>query len=306
MISLRSLLDEEVIDAAMQRLDERANGESTDRPHKILNLLKVIGRDFLKLDAPVMGLIADSCRALRPEQNGMHSKNIERLAPLLGDPRRLRQFFDLPERLMRRAIAMDELKGGRQPALIAQYAVALELWQTVPVRIGNMVGLELERHFLTLAIREGHAMIVIPGEEMKNGKPQTYPVMKRSCSRIRGYLDRFRPRLQGAANPWLFPGRNGQHKHVVVLSGQISKLIKDELGLDFHAHLFRHLAGELYLTACEGDYEGVANLLGHEGTATARLYYTTPRVRAAVERLDTVVLRLGKKLPAPARGRKVR
>ena len=113
-------------------------------------------------------------RDLRPEQKGMHPKNIARLAPLLSDPRLRQQFYDLPERLMRRAIAMDELKGGRQPAVIAQLAVAPELWQTVPVRIANMVSLELERHFPTLAIREGHAVIVIPGEEMKNGKPQTY------------------------------------------------------------------------------------------------------------------------------------
>ena len=60
------------------------------------------------------------------------------------------------------------------------------------------------------------------------------------------------------------------------------------------------------MTAYEGDYEGVASLLGHEGTATARLYYTTPRVRAAVERLDKVVLRLGAKLPAPAKRRQRR
>jgi integrase len=147
---------------------------------------------------------------------------------------------------------------------------------------------------------------VIPGEEMKNGKPQTYPVMKCSCPRIRTYLDRFRPRLQGADKTWLFPRRNGHHKHVVVLGGQISKLIKDELRLDFYPHLFRHLAGELYLTAYAGDYGSVADLLGHEGTATARLYYTTPRVRAAVERLDKVVLGLGARLPAPAKGRQRR
>ena len=99
LTSLRALLEEDVIEAGIQRLYERSTTKSDDRPHKILSMLKVIGRDFLKLDDSVIRPIAQACRDLRPEQKGMHPKNIERLAPLLSDPRLRQQFYDLPERL---------------------------------------------------------------------------------------------------------------------------------------------------------------------------------------------------------------
>src|SRR4051794_13432090 len=60
---------------------------------------------------------------------------------------------------------------------------------------------------------------MLAADEVKNRRALTYPVMRQSHPRLRSYLDRFQPRLAGAENTWLFPGRNGRHKHVVVLSG---------------------------------------------------------------------------------------
>jgi hypothetical protein len=93
---------------------------------------------------------------------------------------------------------------------------------------------------------------------------------------------------------------------VAVLSGQITKLIRDELGLDWNVHLFRHFAGEYYLDTYENDLEGAANLLGHDGTASVRGFYTSPRMKDAIERFDQVVLRLRSSLPAATSTKKKR
>jgi len=86
-----------------------------------------------------------------------------------------------------------------------------------------------------------------------------------------------------------------------MLSGQIAKLLRTELSLEFNPHLFRHLAGERYFDANENDLKGAANLLGHDGTDSVRGFYTSPRIKAAVERFDRVVLRLRAGLPAVAK-----
>ena len=80
------------------------------------------------------------------------------------------------------------------------------------------------------------------------------------------------------------PGRPVDEQSVAELvqraSEQITKLVRDELGLDWHVHLFRHFAGERYLDAYQGDLDGVANLLGHGGTAAARGVDRRPRAWA--------------------------
>jgi site-specific recombinase XerC len=195
--------------------------------------------------------------------------------------------------------------GGHRAAVVAQQAMALELLQTIPLRIGNLVRLRLDRHLSPLAVREGHALIMIPGHEVKNRRALRYPVMRQSCPQIRTYLERFHPRLAGADSPWLFPGRK-EHKHVGTLSSQLTKLLRTEMGLDFHPHLFRHFAGEHYLDAYENDLEGAANLLGHDRTVSVRRFYTSPRMKAAVERFDQVVLRLRSGLPAATTRKKKR
>ncbi|HEX6011602.1 MAG TPA: recombinase zinc beta ribbon domain-containing protein [Geminicoccaceae bacterium] len=94
LTSLAALLEADVVEAGIRRLYERSPTGGDDRPHKILGMLKVIGRDYLRLDDGVVRPIAQACRDLRPEQTGMHPKNVARLAPLLGDPRLLRRLLN--------------------------------------------------------------------------------------------------------------------------------------------------------------------------------------------------------------------
>ena len=78
----------------------------------------------------------------------------------------------------------------------------------------------------------------------------------------------------------------------MVLRAQITKLLRDELGVDFHPHLFRHLAAGLYLDENPGAYEEVRRLLGHSRIETTIQFYAGAETKAAVRRYDAMVLRL--------------
>ena len=47
------------------------------------------------------------------------------------------------------------------------------------------------------------------------------------------------------------------------LSKRIRQRIRKAIGVEMHAHLFRHLATMIWLDAFPGAYEGARRLLGH-------------------------------------------
>jgi integrase len=57
-----------------------------------------------------------------------------------------------------------------------------------------------------------------------------------------------------------------------------------------NAHLFRHLAGMLFLERQPGEYETVRRLLGHKKLETTMGYYARFDSKAAAKRYDDVVL----------------
>ena len=209
--------------------------------------MKTIGRDYLRLDAEWLAAIGRICRRLQPQEDGLTARNKERLA-IFKDKRPLRELAQLPGQLMQRALALAEDDEGRKPALLAQLAVAAEIFLMAPMRIGNLIQLRLDRHLSPLAIKEGQATIALPADEMKNGKALDYFLDRDSCSLVQTYLTRFRSRLALPGTPFLFPRKvEGGHKHLVVLRDQVTKLMRDQLGATWHPHLFRHLAAGLYL-----------------------------------------------------------
>ena len=80
--------------------------------------------------------------------------------------------------------------------------------------------------------------------------------------------------LKGRKTSLLFPGAKLEPKTDSAMRGQIERTIKSELGLTINPHLFRHLAGLIYLQAHPGQYEAVRQLLGHKNIQTTIDSYT--------------------------------
>jgi integrase len=288
--SLEALVEPEVLRVGLRGLLARSRDGNRHRASSTAIMLKVLARDFLKLDRARVEAITDLCRRVRPEErDGLTAKNKERLA-IFREKRRLRELARLPARLMDRALAAAEHDAGRKPALVAQTAVAIELFLMAPMRIGNLIRLRLDRHLSPLAVRDGQATIALPPEEMKNGRALDYLLDRDSCGLVQTYLARFRRRLAEPGNPFLFPGKvDGGHKHLAVLRDQVTKAMRDEMGAVWHPHLFRHLAAGLYLEEHPGEYETVRRLLGHARIETTVRYYAGAEMASSVRRYHEVL-----------------
>jgi integrase len=212
---------------------------------------------------------------------------------------RLRPFDDrgniaallkLPEELMRQARRHPNLERG---AVRAQMAVAIEILLMAPIRMSNLVQLDIERNLVRPG--QGKALhIVISAEEVKNREPLEYPLPPESVDLLERYIREFRPHLASQGNTALFPGTVGDSKNQAFFGDQISRTIRAHTGLRVHPHLFRHISAKLYLDANPGAYEVVRRVLAHRSIDTTTGFYTGLETPAAVRHFDKTILELRK------------
>jgi integrase len=226
-------------------------------------------------------------RRLDTGRRGLTETNRARLRPL-DDPSNAAALLRLPRRLI--SIAARN-RQPRQGAIQAQIAVAIEILIMAPLRISNLVHLDLERNL----VRPGRSKalhIVIAREQVKNREPLEYPLPAESVELIERYLRDFRPRLASAGSTALFPGEQGKPKRRNTLGKQISDTIRAHTGMPMHPHLFRHAMAKLFLDANPGAYEVVRRTLGHRSIDTTTAYYTGLETPAAVRHFDQTLLRI--------------
>jgi integrase len=224
------------------------------------------------------------------QRHGMTCRNLARLRQL-DDPAVRDRLLAFPTLRIREVLRHDT--GGIAEALAVQAAVATELWLFVPLRIANFAGLRLDQHLIR---REGRGerswAIHVPAAVVKNTIDLDYELPPPIARHLELYLERFRPRLVAGTNPWLFPGRNGEAKHVATLRSQVTRAVLQGTGIELHPHLFRHIAGKLLLDEHPGDQGTVQRMLGHKSPRTTMATYTGAETRAAIRRYDEVVLGL--------------
>jgi hypothetical protein len=103
--------------------------------------LKAIARHHLGVEQAHLEAMAKIIRRIDPGYRGLTPKNRERLRPL-DDPQNVRALLGLPAKLM------DLASGEHRPraaALLAQTAVAIEILEVRPIRMRNLISLDLEK-----------------------------------------------------------------------------------------------------------------------------------------------------------------
>src|SRR5947209_2562963 len=87
----------------------------------------------------------------------------------------------------------------------AQLAVAIEILLMAPIRMSNLVKLDIERNLVRPG--QGRALhLVVPPEAVKNREPLEYPLPPESVDLLERYIREFRPHLASKGNTALFPG----------------------------------------------------------------------------------------------------
>jgi integrase len=218
----------------------------------------------------------------------MTDKNRERLRPLL-DRRNQARFLSVGDKLL---IEAKKQKSGHKAALRIQTALMHEIIIAAPMRLENLVSLNLNRHFLfSLPGKAAKTHISIPAAEVKNREPLDFDLPPRVVELLNYYLKVSRLICVGAVDDgWLFPGAVSGHKNAVSLRAQLMAAVLKHSGLVVNPHLYRHIAAYFYLQAHPGDYETVRRVLGHKSAETTKAFYVEFESYAATAMYTSTIL----------------
>ena len=189
---------------------------------------------------------------------------------------------------LRRELAADAGAGREDDPVLQAEAyrdgLAIAFLAARPLRLKNMLSLELGRNFLSVGSDYG---VDLAAEEMKTDTPLAFPVPRQLGPYIRRYLERYRPVLAAgphgvaAGHPeqadvlWL--ARSGQRFPVASFEAMIAKRTIDYFGIRLTPHRFRHCAATTIAENNPKEFHIIRIILGHTTSATAENSYIEPR-----------------------------
>ena len=290
---LSALVEIEAFKAGLTYLYQRAGGRTIPSLEELAGGLVGLARHWVKVSPEHLAELEACLESLRCRKRGMTEKNLERLRQF-DDLRKQAALINLPEWLVAKA---RKVTNPKKAALLVQSALAIEIELMAPIRLANLMSLDIQRHF-TFGQGRRTAHLFIPASEVKNEKDLTFELPARTVRLLNLYLSTYRPVLvTKPGESWLFPGVAAGHKHAVSLSGQVCKAIARYAGLTMNVHLFRHLAAKIFLDEHPGEYETVRQLLGHKNIQTTITFYCAFDTARAIKRHDEIVLKLASGRP---------
>ncbi|WOI14887.1 site-specific integrase [Sulfitobacter sp. LC.270.F.C4] len=158
--------------------------------------------------------------------------------------------------------------------------LAHEILLTRAPRSANVIGARLD----WIAHEDGKAVLTIPAAEVKGRKAgdSNYVVRlgDRASRLMRNYIEKIRPKLlhpDDKQNPYLFPRQEGgKFKFNAPYRGilkRVTRLLKQNVGVQINPHLYRHLIGWIWLKESMDNLPRVQRLLGHKSLKTTVEYY---------------------------------
>ena len=195
----------------------------------------------------------------------------------------------LPNVLMEQArLAKDHAP--RKAAIAAQLAAAIAILTFAPIRLGNLIKIELGQNLIKPGGLNTPYWLVFPNYDVKNRVDLNFKFDQPLTDLLDEYVHEFRPTLlRGANTGWLFPGEAGQPKHKLLFSKQITARVQKATGLRLTVHQFRHAAAAVYLKHRPGDYETVRRLLGHRDIQTTTRFYCGLQTMEATEQFGRLI-----------------
>ena len=273
--SIGVLVEVQNVKRILNFLLERRGGQPSGGVAQMASFLTKVALYWVKVDPTDHLRLKRIAARVAVQDHGMTAKNRERLRPF-DDHQVVAEFVCLPDTI-RKHVERSKAPDKRR-ALLAQSAAAIALQLVVPLRKGNLAALDIDTHFVS---NRNGVYLVIPEAEVKNREAVNFQIPNFALDVIRWYISEYRPYLLDGPSSALFPGRNGSCKSSATLGAQICTAIKTFTGLDFNPHLFRHVAGKIFLDANPGNYEVVRQLLRHRSISTTTSSYSGAETRRA-------------------------
>ncbi|WP_156612683.1 site-specific integrase, partial [Paramagnetospirillum marisnigri] len=246
-------------------------------------------------DSPPPSLVTDArldlleqiIKQSAPTERGLRAKNKRCLAQF--DHRNLGKLLHLPATLLKEA----KTTGGKDGARLAEAALAIEMLLMCPIRVGNLVSLDLVRHFIKSSPGpKGTIHLSIPKDEVKNRRAIEFELPPHLARMLDRHVRDFRPLVPGCGSTWLFPSTDGGPRSYKLMSRHIAGIIRTRAGLIMTSHQFRHLAGKMFLEDTPAGHETVREVLGHASIDTTTENYTGIDQVKAGRTYDRSVLKL--------------
>jgi integrase len=289
LTSLAALLHpdvvERVIDAYWQKNGVEPNTGTIDLGKTVLRMARETGC----LDQGALARLDDVRVALEQHRReGLTPKNLQLIRQVLTDGV-WSEVVSLPNVLIQQACwAKDHAP--IKAAVAAQLAVAIAIETFAPIRLRNLIRIELGQNLIKPGGLNTPYWLVFPNYDVKNRVDLTFRFDQKLTDLIDEYVHDFRPALlRGSNSSWLFPGENGEPKNGLLFSKQITVRIQKAIGLRMTVHQFRHAAAAVYLKHHPGDYETVRRLLGHRDIQTTIKFYCGLETIAATEEFGRLI-----------------
>jgi integrase len=284
LTSLSDLVEIDAFKTGLRFFLDRAGGAPTTGIAALASSLKAVARHYVHVGPDHLQRMGAIIGRLSPGRSGLTETNMTRLRAF-NESENVSALLALPQELMRQA---RRHRNPQRGAVRAQMAVAIEILLMAPIRMRNLVNLDIERN-LVRSVQGGALHIVIGPEDVKNREALEHPLPPESGALIDTYIDRFRLHLIAKNSTALFPGIGSDPKNQDAFGTQISRTIRVHTGLRVHPHLFRHLGAKLYLDANPGDYETVRRVLGHRSLQTTVDFYTGLETPSAARHFDKIL-----------------
>ncbi len=276
---------EKVIDTYWQKNGEEPKTGTIDLGWKLLRMARETGC----LDQPALDRLDEIRIALEQHRReGLTPKNLKLVRQVLTDGV-WSEVVSLPNVLMEQArLAKDHAP--RKAAIAAQLAAAIAILTFAPIRLGNLIKIELGQNLIKPGGLNTPYWLVFPNYDVKNRVDLNFKFDQPLTDLLDEYVHEFRPTLlRGANTGWLFPGEAGQPKHKLLFSKQITARVQKATGLRLTVHQFRHAAAAVYLKHRPGDYETVRRLLGHRDIQTTTRFYCGLQTMEATEQFGRLI-----------------
>jgi hypothetical protein len=176
----------------------------------------------------------------------------------------------------------------RRARILAQVAAAIEIEWHAPLRLQNLVSLNLQQNIQAVRIKgEVRWIIRFDRHETKNRSLLVYELPAATVRRIE-YAFRFYEQTNG----WLFPGTKGRHKHLSMFAGQVKREVERRLGTAFNIHLFRGLGATTQVKENDNGFEIGRAWLGDRSDRVIRTHYTPTAERHLIAKGQETIQRV--------------
>ena len=287
LISLAALLHPDIVEPVIEAYWQKNGSEpkvfTIDLGWKLLRIAREIGG----LDQAAIERLEEISAALEEyRRSGLTSKNLQLIRQVLTEGI-WSEVVSLPNILMQQARSA-KYDAPTKAAVTAQLAVAISILTFAPIRLSNLVNIELGKNLIKPGGLNSPFWLVFEHYDVKNRVDLNFKFDQPLTDLIDEYVHEFRPTLlRGTNASWLFPGQGGKPK--AWLGVQLTKRIEKAVGLRITPHQFRHAAAAIYLKHQPGAYEVARRLLGHRSIKTTIDFYCGLQTTQATEQFGNLI-----------------